>query len=145
MSLEDIDSLVYSEQNAQGGKFIYGVTVSQYLSKLKSKAEFVVHYCEGVCAGFVAYYCNDLEKENAFITLVLISPDFRGRGLASELIDYTLRVCVNRKFKTCSLEVHENNEKAIDLYRMKGFFAVENKNKKILMSLNLSKRTLEPL
>lgn len=135
MKFEEIKDLIIEEQKKSDEMFIRGADIEEYIYKISSKAEFIAHYVEGRCAGFVAFYCNDFVNKNAFITLVLIAPSFRGQGLSNILIKCVLGICKKRKFKACFLEVYKDNYPAIKLYRSLGFFELEEKEEKIIMKL----------
>lgn len=137
MNTKDIQGLIKAEQKKQKNRFIETNDLDDYLVKIQNNADFITHYSSGQCAGFVSFYCNDPSRKLAFITLVLIAPEFRGKGLANLLIDYTLEFCKKNGFKKCELEVREDNLAAIKLYQNCGF-KVESKNKgKLLMSFIL--------
>ncbi|WP_409289041.1 GNAT family N-acetyltransferase [Pseudomonas sp. KCJK8927] len=119
--MDEIDRLVKEEQAAQRGRFVQGVSIDEYLAKIKKRAEFLTHYIDGRCAGFVAFYCNDPKVSQAFITLLLVSPGFRGKKVASALLGGLLSLARARGFATCRLEVDVENFTAIKLYEKFGF------------------------
>ena len=131
--MNDIDYLVRSEQSAQDGRLVQGISLDEYLVKIKEKAEFLVHYIGGRCAGFVAFYCNDQRAEQAFITLLLVSPEFRGRKVASVLLEGVCSLARLRGFATCQLEVNTDNYPALHLYEKFGFRSVVSEGSKIRM------------
>ncbi|MAM00606.1 MAG: hypothetical protein CL583_19410 [Alteromonadaceae bacterium] len=133
MEYELIEALIKKEQISSRGQFIKDIALDDYLKKIKSNAEFVSHYAEGQCVGFVAFYCNDPSRRNAFITLVLVSPDFRGQGISQKLIRYVLDICKKRRFEACSLEVLRGNQFAVQVYKRIGFKIVSERNGKIFM------------
>ncbi|QQZ37590.1 GNAT family N-acetyltransferase [Pseudomonas sp. SK2] len=122
--MDEIDWLVKAEQVAQCGRFIQGVSVDEYLNKIKKSAEFLTHSINGQCAGFVAFYCNDQRGKQAFITLLLVAPDFRGQKVASALLGGVFSLSRSRGFHTCQLEVDIDNCAAIKLYEKFGFRSV---------------------
>lgn len=135
MSFVEIKSLIKAEQKRQQNRFIETDDLNSYLLKIQNNAEFITHYIAGQCAGFIAFYCNDEAKELAFITLVLLAPEFRGRGLAKNLINYTLEYCSKNGFKKCRLQVRKDNCSAIKLYENCGFITESYNDEKILMSV----------
>lgn len=137
MSFVEIKALIRSEQKRQHNRFIETDDLNSYLLKIQNNAEFITHYITGQCAGFIAFYCNDEAKELAFITLVLLAPEFRGRGLAKNLINYTLDYCKKNGFKKCGLQVRKDNFSAIKLYEKCGFIIESDNDEKILMSIVL--------
>lgn len=136
MSFSSIESMIRLEQERQQGSFIESENLDAYILKLKSNAELVTHYVAGELAGFVAFYCNDESKNMSFITLVLLSPEHRGLGLASCMIDYTLKYSKRKGFKRCALEVNMDNAPAIKLYQKYGFSIKSEISEKYFMTIN---------
>ncbi|EAT13136.1 GNAT family N-acetyltransferase [Bermanella marisrubri] len=136
MSYSEIESLIKAEQMRQKKSFIDTDDIDKYIFKIKSNAEFITHYTSGQCAGFIAFYCNEPTKKIAFITLVLLAPEFRGKGLASNLINYVIEHCKKNKFEKCSLEVRKDNLSAIKLYEKHGFKIKQDCDAKLLMSIS---------
>jgi len=137
MDFPGIEALIRAEQARAKGEFIKYAPIDVYLEKLKSKAEFVDHSVEGECAGFVAFYCNDYVGRIAFITLVLVSPEYRGLGISKCLLRRVLDVCRSRDFEKCCLEVRANNVSAIRLYDSFGFTVTEDRKGAYLMTASL--------
>lgn len=131
--MNDVDFLVRSEQAAQGGRLVQGISIDEYLVKIKEKAEFLFHYIDGRCAGFVAFYCNDRRAEQAFITLLLVSPEFRGMKVASNLLEGVLSIARSRGFASCQLEVNDDNYPALHLYEKFGFRSTLSEGTKLKM------------
>ncbi|MFU9813885.1 GNAT family N-acetyltransferase [Acinetobacter radioresistens] len=121
MFFDQIEHMVKTEYSLSGRDFIDVDNVDNYVNKIKNKAELVAHIVEGVCVGFIAFYANDEAKENAFITMVMIRSDMRGRKIAGSLLTAVLENLKSRGFKFCNLEVRTNNTNAIKLYENLGF------------------------
>lgn len=137
MSFIEIQKLIKDEQKIQSNHFIDTTDLDEYLIKIQNNAEFITHYSEGRCAGFVAFYCNDKQKHLAFITLVLLAPEFRGNSIARDLILYALSFCKRRKFQKCGLEVRKGNYSAIKLYESCGFNVERETIDSLIMSAHL--------
>ena len=67
--------------------------------------------------------------EEAHITLLAIHPDYRQQGFGTLLLFCLLRDAIARNLSWATLEVNDNNEKAINLYKKFGF-EVAGKRKK---------------
>lgn len=132
-----IENLILHEQERSAGTFIANQAVTKYVQKLFSHAEFVMHMEDEICVGFIAFYCNDLHSKEAFITLVLISEEHRGRGLASKLLKQAIAKCIDGGFQICRLEVQEKNSGAVALYKRCGFVIEEKEGGKLTMALLL--------
>lgn len=126
------------ENDQQGGDFMRVPCVNSYLDKLKNNAEFVTHSIASEYAGFVAFYCNNIESSESFISLIITSPGFRGKKVGSTLIDSVLNITRSRGFDACALEVAKSNKGAIALYERKGFRIVENKDDSFIMRIDLT-------
>lgn len=136
--LNQLEALIIQEQNDQLGMFITNNTdIDSYIHKLTTSAEILAHYINGECAGFIAFYCNDVEKQSSFITLLLIAPEYRGKKIASSLIDAVISIAQVRGFAWCSLEVKKNNFAALELYKSKTFNIQEVREDSFLMRKNL--------
>lgn len=128
-----IETLIRKEQSRQNGQFIEKAELDEYINKIEKNAEFVTHMSAGQVTAFIAYYCNDPARRNAFITLVLTNPNFRGNGLARDLLQAVLGVVRRKGFKSCQLEVRKNNVAAMSLYKKVGFFIKEDQGDSWLM------------
>ncbi|UMZ14031.1 GNAT family N-acetyltransferase [Pseudomonas sp. MPFS] len=129
--------MVKEEQELQNGDFISFQDLDSYWKKLLEKAELITHSIEGCNGGFIAFYCNDVQKEESFITLMLVNSDFRGRNIASNLVEAVLSITRSRGFKRCALEVKKNNNSAIGLYEKMGFSLFEEREFSNIMKVNV--------
>jgi ribosomal protein S18 acetylase RimI-like enzyme len=125
MLSDPIKTLIREEYARQGGEFIAGVDVDHYLAKLDTHAEIAADWLGERCRGFVAFSCNDLTTRKAYITLVLVDPRDRGRGLGKALVGRALAVARDRGFSSCGLEVRRGNTASASLYRTMAFRVVE--------------------
>ena len=124
MITDAIRTLILEEQHRQGGQFVEAPDLDAYLQKLDARAEILSDTEGPRCRGFVAYYCNEPSRRQAFITLVLIAPQDRGSGLGKALVLGVLEICRQRGFATCRLEVRADNVAALAMYRSLGFVSV---------------------
>jgi ribosomal protein S18 acetylase RimI-like enzyme len=121
MLTDAIRQLILDEQARQSGRFIEGVDLDAYLRKLDEQAEIHADVRDGRCRGFVAFYCNNQQTRQAFITSVVVAPPDRGTGLGRELVRAVLDTCRSRGFTRCRLEVRSDNVAAIAMYTGLGF------------------------
>lgn len=121
-SNQDCFELIYQEIDKDPNFLPYcDIELDRYIGKLDKFASFEKYYIEDELTGFIAFYCNDTINKKAFITLVLINADYRGKGISKELMNRTLSFIENNGFLECSLEVRKDNKKAINLYKSKDF------------------------
>lgn len=83
-------------------------------------AIFLVAECDpdSTVAGYVAAFSVGEDGE---ILNVAVTPEFRGRGLAGQMLDAVLIELGARGVRTAFLEVRESNEAARGLYGSRGF------------------------
>lgn len=134
----DLFKIFEKEYETQKDEFISISDKNSYWEKLKNKAEFGIHVSQGASAGFVAFYCNNEMTRESFITLILVSPESRGKKIGSALIDYVLNISKLRGFSRCSLEVNKANKSAISLYESKGFSIFSEKDQSYIMKTVIS-------
>ena len=95
--------------------------LDDYIGKLVDRAELATWYVAGRMCGLIAFYANDPERRDAFISMVAIAPELRRMGIARALLGAVLRSLSDRGFVQCRLEVRAYNKRAIRLYRGIGF------------------------
>lgn len=132
-----IITLILEEHARQGSSFVEGVDLDRYLAKLGESAEIVSESFAGRCRGFAAYYCNDINTMQAYITLVLVDPRDRGLGLGKRLVGSVLEIARQRGFASCRLEVAQRNDVAYAMYLSFGFRVVELRDQKYLLEVAL--------
>jgi ribosomal-protein-alanine N-acetyltransferase len=109
----------------------------EYVDKISNHSTILPFIEEGRLQGFISYYNNDPDKENAFLTLIAIHPDFQGKGLGKKLLSFSIADLEQKKFKNYSLEVLKDNTIAIALYESFGFKIKEDRDLVWLMNLEL--------
>ena len=129
--------MIVEEQTRQHGRFVAAASLEDYLDKLIARAEVLSDLEAGRCRGFVAYYCNNTETRQAYITLVLVDPRDRGAGVAKKLVDGVLAIARERGFTSCRLEVGIDNMAARQLYSSLGFVEIEHRGEKLLLEARL--------
>lgn len=110
-------------------KFFFNIcdesSVLQLAEKIAGHATVLTAVVDGENAGMTGYYCNDTQSKKAYITVVVIKPDFRGMGIGTAMIKRVISDCADRGFKTVRLEVNRDNQRAIHMYTKLGFRKVE--------------------
>jgi ribosomal protein S18 acetylase RimI-like enzyme len=95
--------------------------LDSYVEKLLSNAVVLVHIEESSIRGIIAFYCNNPNREFAFITQLCVDPQSRRRGIAKSLVLQSITCASLRGFREMRLEVNENNAAAVKLYASLGF------------------------
>lgn len=133
-SKEDLDCFL--ENNRSQIPPPYTITNCRYGSygeKLFERAHrFEAWGQSGCLLGLIAAYFNE-QTGCVWIPYVCVSEKFHRQGIAFELFSNLLSQA--KKYKTVSLEVRENNIRAIALYLKLGFISGESVNGKIRMNL----------
>lgn len=116
-----------------------GKNTDDYLRKLAENAEIVLWTEAGRVKGLISFYCNDPDKDLAFITMLVVDHGYRRGGIGRTLLNLVLHTARTRSFRVCQLKVHRSNCAAINLYESFGFAKKENNSNKshILMELLL--------
>lgn len=70
---------------------------------------------------FLLLYCTQKDIKDGYICNVYVLDQYRGLGLSVRLLDKAVDVCKSLGFKSVSLHVSEDNEKAIYIYERYGF------------------------
>lgn len=97
------------------------VNISSYAQKIKAKSITFEAWQEERLIGLIAAYFNDPGNDFGFITNVSVEKGFAGKGIASSLLNQTLKYAKENKFNEIRLKVHARNTLAIALYRKHGF------------------------
>jgi ribosomal protein S18 acetylase RimI-like enzyme len=63
-----------------------------------------------------------------YINMLASYPDYRGQGVASKLMDYAAVLASQSDCSTLSLEVFEENENAVRLYRRLGYSVLDQRD-----------------
>ena len=136
----EIESLLKSVDTDFDPPLSTRISIPEYSEKIHKHATiFSIHQCEELLA-FVALYCNDLGNSTAYVTMVGVSRNHRGIGLASTLIESSIQFLRTRGFKSVRLEVDKSNRNAIKLYDRLGFEKVEQNETSAFMELRLEKK-----
>ena len=110
------------------------VLIGNFVDKIFDKAELIVEETDENIVGLVVLYCNDTENLQAYISLVGVLPECRGKGIAKKLMKQAVSLAKVNGMRT--LLIHSNNHIAISLYQSFGFEVVEDGVRKLL-SLHL--------
>jgi len=72
-------------------------------------------------AGFAALYCNDLQTGRAYLSTLVLLPEYRDRGLGKYLLRTALDYAHQRQMQWMELEVRKDNTNALRFYQKNGF------------------------
>ncbi|MCR4874147.1 MAG: GNAT family N-acetyltransferase [Clostridia bacterium] len=93
----------------------------EYKEKVCKYAQIVKAVYNDTIVGFVAFYANNLETKQAYITQIAVLKDYQKMHIGSELLNTCLKIAKKAGMETCRLEVNNCNVNAITFYKKKGF------------------------
>lgn len=108
------------------------VNIDDYAIKIENKAQLFEAWANNELVGLIAAYCNDKDKNTAFISNVSVLPEWRNRGIAQRLMEKCIINMQELGFTQIELEVNKSNKAAIFLYEKNGFIAVRQMLSSIL-------------
>jgi GNAT superfamily N-acetyltransferase len=114
------------------------VDIAEYAHKLFTRAVRFEAW-DGRLVALLAAYCNDARATVGFITSVSVEPAWRGREIASRLLEQCVRHVRERGFERIELEVDAGNASALGLYARHGFRRDGREDRTITMCLELGK------
>lgn len=108
------------------------VNIENYAEKLINNANIVyVEDKENNIIGSVIFYCNDNKTYKGFVTYVYVDKDYRGMGIAKNLLKNAELVMLNNGMMSCTLNTHKGNNKAIKLYKSLGYNEIKNNTSEV--------------
>lgn len=133
---EQLINLIIESNSKENGIKIT-IPVEQYVEKIFSHSTIIPYYVNGKLKGLISYYNNDETKERSYLTLLLISKDYQGKGIGRFLLEMSISDLKNNGFNYYSLEVLKNNDRAIRLYTEYSFQKKQDKGELWLMEKTL--------
>ncbi|GJE18875.1 GNAT family N-acetyltransferase [Methylobacterium marchantiae] len=112
------------------------VSVPDYAAKLVARAERFELWKDSAVVGLVAVYCDDPERNCAFVTSVSVLPDLTRAGLGRRLIEEAIGHVRGLGFPRLALSV-DRKASALSLYGRLGFTTDEEAGETLHLSLDL--------
>ena len=78
----------------------------------------------GERVGFAGFYHNDRKLRRAFLSMLVVLPEYQGHGCGSRLVAEVEHECVDDGMKILAVEVRTDNGRAIRFYEERGFTVV---------------------
>lgn len=101
--------------------FDNSVNRKQLSKKIAQFGCFRVGYENDDVAGFVGYYANDILDKTGYLSTIVVSQKYQGKGIGRILLLKCLDDCRRKGMIRCRLEVRKENLRAIRFYKAKGF------------------------
>lgn len=116
------------------------VRIEEYARKIHGHAITFEAWHGSELVGLIAAYFNDHETKVGFITNVSVLEEYRGRGIAAQLMQEVIEYGRTHGFFRVDLEVGTGNARAQRLYEASGFVAIEQRREGLLMSRMIAAR-----
>lgn len=135
-SYDDIKKHLIACDNYFVPKLSKKVKIDEYSRKLINNAIRIEAWSSSTLIGLIAFYIN-VGNSFLFITNVSVLTDFKGFGIAKNLMQELINQSQHSKLKEIKLEVNKSNSNAINLYKFFNF-EIENENQdNYLMKKNI--------
>jgi len=104
-----VGGLTYSEKAVQGWESI------------RSHDIILVGEVEGKIVGFVASKLNDPEPDSAYIDLIVVKPEYRGKGIGKKLLEQCILSLKKRGVFFVHLHVRTGFPRTVNFWKKNGF------------------------
>ena len=138
----EIDKVIRDCDGAFPDQVAERTVYPELLDKISEKGKCIYAYHEKVM-GYCAFYANDSEQKNAFISLLAVRPEYQHMHIGADLLKAAFERMLSCGMKHCFLEVRKNNEAAKCFYEKMGLENVEEHGDKYLMKYDLVKCRLK--
>ena len=112
------------------------VIYATLLEKLYPKGMCIFAY-NGQALGYCAFYANDSEQKNAYVSLIAVATEYQKKHIETKLLRDSFEMMRACGMNYCMLEVRKNNKNAIRFYEMNHFVMIEECEKSYLMKCEL--------
>ena len=120
VALEELKQSLYDADKDFVPPLSERVNLDEYAHKLIKIARFVTERdINGNIKGIVAYYVDDKESPNGFVTHVATKKEYRHQGIAKRLMARTISNC--KKAGKTGVDLQTSNPDALHLYQGMGF------------------------
>lgn len=95
--------------------------INEYCEKLLSKANVFATFDRNKIVGVIAIYTNNRIKREAYIPILSVMNNYKGRGIASRLLETAVSCAHENKMKIVHVKTWPENKNAISLYKKNKF------------------------
>lgn len=121
MDKETIKNIIIKYDELFTKSVVKSQNFEDFIDKISCNANVISACLNGHVAGYCAYYMNDFESREAYITLIAVDKEFQADHLGTIMLDYIKAVAVINGFIGIRLEGHDNNVRAIRFYEHNNF------------------------
>lgn len=86
----------------------------------------VIAFADESPVGIAAVYRNEESREDAELLQVWVAPDFRGTGVARDLVDTLIDWCADNGIRRVFAGITQGNDRALRFYRKCGLDVVDS-------------------
>ena len=97
------------------------IDLEEYANKLYKHGKVWGHYDLGLPISIIAGYFNDEQEHTAYLSMLAVNENYRGKHLASSLLSVFEEYALETGMDRIKLEVRKNNKKAQLLYDKFGY------------------------
>ena len=130
LKIADIDLIITAvaklEKNLFPSLSQRNINVEQYSQKLYKYGKVWCHYDQGIPISIIAGYFNDMQERTAYLSILAVNENYRGRHLASSLLSEFEEYALNAGMEKIKLEVRKYNSIAQVLYHKFDYVITEN-------------------
>lgn len=116
--------------------------VDAYAEKVIKHGTVLLAMAEQVSLALAAMYANDQDTKRAYVSLLAVRPELRGRGIARELVNACVENARESGMMCIQLRTPETNTRAMQLYARAGFVKTGRIGMKAVLEINLSTPSL---
>ena len=133
----EIDSIIRKRDKAFAEPIAERAYYSDLLLKIHQKGIFLFAYGKEVL-GYCAFYANDSDTKNAYISLIAVQPKAQNLHIGKYLLNKCFEISKNHGMQNCMLEVKKSNCSAIKFYQANDFVFYSERDDSFLMKRKLS-------
>lgn len=132
----EIDAVIKQCDSAFETPVVQRAVYPALLEKLHQKGKCIFAHNEQAL-GYCAFYANDSEKKNAYISLIAVVPECQKLHIGKKLLSDSFEMMRSYGMNYCLLEVRKNNQNAIRFYEANHFVMTEERDESYLMKRKL--------
>lgn len=111
--------------------------IDDYINKLAAHSTIISIKEDSQIVGAICFYCNNKKDLIAYVSMIAVHIDYRGKGIGEELLSFAMANCKRKGFEFCKLEVDKKNVKALALYNKNDFLIISESENTYLMQKKL--------
>lgn len=100
------------------------INLQRYADKLYKYGKVWCHYDQGTPVSIIAGYFNDAQEHTAYLSMLIVDENYRGRHLASSLLLEFEEYAFDNGMEKVKLEVRKHNNVAQTLYSKFGYVII---------------------